>query len=150
MPRTAYQIDLPQAPATVFAYLADFKNDSSWRANVVEMKPLGQASDLGGIWSRQVEVRKVPGKVVESEAVITAFEPEQRIAVQRATGPIRPKATYRLEPNGTGTRLAFELDIALRGAAWLALPLVWLFMMLAIRPVLPKDFARLAERLGTT
>jgi len=112
------------------------------------MKPLGSAGDVGGVWSRQVEVRKVPGKVVETEAVITAFEPGQRLAVQRASGAIRPHAIYRLEPAGTGTRIAFELDIALRGATWLALPLVWLFMMLAIRPVLPKDFARLAERLA--
>ena len=143
MTRITYQIDIASPPSTVFAFLEDFSNDSKWRANVVEMKPLGEPGDRGGVWSRQIEVRKVPGRTVETEAVVTAYERDRLLSVRRATGAIRPEATYRLEPAAGGTRLSFELEIALSGATWLALPLVWTFATLAIRPVLPKDFARL-------
>jgi hypothetical protein len=147
MPRASYEIDISAPPAAVFAFLSDFSNDPKWRANVVQMKPLGRAEESGGVWSRQIEVRKVPGRTVESEAVVTAFEPGATLSVQRASGPIRPHAIYRLTPAGAGTRLHFELQIALTGAAWLAFPLVWLFVTLAIRPVLPKDFGRLKQLL---
>jgi hypothetical protein len=150
MPRIRYDHVIARAPAHVFSFLADFANDAKWRANVLEMKPLGKPDDLGGVWSRQIEVRKVPGKVIETEAVITACEPPRVLSVKRASGPIRPEAIYRLEPveDGKATRVSFELAIELDGAAWLALPFVWLFANLAIRPVVPKDFTRLAALLA--
>jgi hypothetical protein len=143
MPRVDGAIDIARPPADVFAYLANFNNDPTWRANVVEMRPLGSPADLGGVWSHQVEVRKVPGRLVESAAVITACEPARLLSIKRASGPIRPEATYRLAPSERGTRLSFDLTIALGGLTWLALPLVWLFLKLAVGPVLPKDLGRL-------
>jgi hypothetical protein len=147
MPRVSQEIEIARTPDAVFAFLADFANDPSWRANVVAMRPMGEPGDLGGVWSRQIEVRRVPGRAVESEAVVTVFEPPKALSVQRASGPIRPEAHYRLEPAGAGTRLSFRLEIALAGAAWVALPVVWLFMQLAIRPTLPGDLARLKRLL---
>jgi hypothetical protein len=150
MPRLTQEIDIARAPDVVFAFLADFANDPKWRANVIAMRPLGRPEDTGGVWSRQIEVRQVPGRTVESEAVVAVYDPPRTLSVKRAGGPIRPEATYRLEPsgpNGDGTRLTFRLEIPLAGAAWLALPAVWLFMRLAIRPVLPADLARLKHLL---
>jgi hypothetical protein len=148
MTRIARSIEIARPVADVFAYVADFANDVAWRANVIEMKPLGNESDaLGGRWSRQIEVRKVPGKIVESEAVVIEWERDAVIAVERASGPIRPRATYRFSPAGQGMRLDFELSIALRGASVLAWPLVQLFMLLAIRPAVPKDLQRVKQRL---
>lgn len=147
MPRAHREIEIARSPADVFTYVADFSNDVAWRSNVIAMKPLGAATDVGGIWSRQIEVRKVPGKTVETEAVITVFEPGQELIVQRASGPVRPAARYAMSPHGAGTRLTFELDVALRGATVLLFPLVWLFLALAIRPAVRKDLARLKERL---
>jgi hypothetical protein len=147
VPRLRHQVDLARTPDEVFAYLSDFGNDPRWRADVLAMKPLGQPGDPEGVWSRQIEVRRVPGRTVASEAVVTASEPGKALSVRRATGLIRPEARYRFEPYAGGTRLSFELEIALAGATWLLLPAVWLFMQLAIRPVLPKDLARLKRLL---
>jgi hypothetical protein len=147
MPRISQHIDIARLPEDVFAFLADFGNDSRWRANVLEMKPLGQPGDVGGIWSRQVEVRRIPGRAIESEAVVTASEPARLLSVRRATGPIRPEASYRLEPFNGGTRLTFKLEVALAGATWLILPLVWLLLMVVVGPALSGDLARLKEKL---
>ena len=147
MPRIGQQVDIARPPDEVFAFLSDFGNDSTWRANVLEMKPLGRSGDVGGVWSRQVEVRKVPGRVIESEAVVTASESGRRLSVRRATGPIRPEASYHLEPFDGGTRLSFVLEVPLAGMSWLALPLVWLFLALVVRPALPTDLARLKDLL---
>jgi hypothetical protein len=150
MPAVSATIDIARPPDAVFAYLADFANDATWRANVVEMRPLGRAEDPGGIWSRQIEVRRVPGRIVESEAVVTVFEPGRELAVRRATGPIRPEARYQLAPHPAGMRLSFRLEIDLTGAAWLALPVVWLFLHVAIAPMLPQDLARLKQVLESS
>jgi hypothetical protein len=147
VPRLRHQVDLARTPDEVFAYLSDFGHDPHWRANVLSMKPLGQPGDLGGVWSRQIEVRRVPGRTMESEAVVTVSEPGKALSVKRATGLIRPEARYRFEPYRGGTRLSFDLEVALAGATWLLLPAVWLFMELAIRPVLRKDLARLKRLL---
>ena len=143
MPSARFEIEILAPTETVFAFVSDFGNDPKWRSNVIAMKPLGRDSDLGGVWSRQIEVRKVPGRTIETTAVVTACEPGRIISVQRANGPVRPKATYQLSSTERGTRLTFELDISLAGATWLALPLVWLFLKLAIEPSLRTDFSNL-------
>lgn len=144
MPGVKFSVEVDRSPAEVFGFLADFSNDPRWRANVVEMIPLGRPSDaLGGIWSRQVEVRKVPGRQLRTEAVITAFEPPRRIAFRRADGPIRPEGTYVLGDLGGRTRLDFSIAVNLEGGARVIAPLVALMLAAVVRPALPADFGRL-------
>ena len=144
----SYEIRIARDPSDVFGVLANFENDVRWRANVVEMRPLGKVADLGGEWSRQTERRKVPGRVVETEAVITSFVPPFRLAVQRASGPVRPEAIYELSPDSSGgTKLHFRLDVVLAGWTWLLWPLLVLFLYVAVRPALPGDFERLRALL---
>jgi hypothetical protein len=150
MPAIDAHIHIARPPDAVFAYLADFSNDPHWRANVLAMRPLGNPQDLGGIWSRQVEVRRVPGRTVESHAAITTYAPPRELAVRRATGPIRPEARYRLTPQNGGTHLSFHLQIPLAGPSWLALPAVWLLLRLLVAPTLPQDLARLKQALETS
>lgn len=143
-----FSIEIDRPPAAIFRFLADFSNDPRWRANVVEMLPLGRPTDaLGGIWSRQVEVRKVPGRRLRTEAVITAFEPPRRIAFRRADGPIRPEGVYALSDLGGRTRLDFSIAVDLEGAARLLAPLVALLLAAVVRPALEGDFTRLKALL---
>lgn len=132
----------------VFAFLANFANDELWRAHVIEMRSSGAKEDAnGGVWSRQTEVRKVQGRLVETEAMVTAFDPPVRLAARRASGPVRPEAIYELRSTDSGTRLRFRLEVALAGITWLAWPLVMLFLFLTVRPALRSDFDRLRTLL---
>jgi hypothetical protein len=140
-------VGIKRSSEDVFAFLSDFSNDPQWRANVVEMRAIGVESELGGIWSRQVEVRKVPRRMVETVAIITSFEFPRRLTVQRASGPIRPAATYELEEHSGETLLRFRLDVSLTGMSILLRPLVALFLARIVRPSLDPDFGRLKEIL---
>jgi uncharacterized membrane protein len=142
-----HTVRIERSAQDVFTFLSDFSNDPEWRANVLEMRATGSSTAPGGIWSRQIEVRKVPGRTIETEAVITAFEPPGRITIQRASGPIRPVATYELEQQGAETMVRFRLGVSLQGIKILAWPLVALFLSLAVRPSLKPDFERLRNIL---
>ncbi len=145
--KLSHKVEISRQPEDVFAFLSDFSNDPRWRANVLEMRAIGTESALGGAWSRQIEVRWVPGRTIETEAVITAFEPPRLITVQRASGPIRPSAIYELARGGAGTILYFRLEVPLKGLKVLAAPLVALFLNLVVRPTLGPDFNRLKSIL---
>lgn len=114
------------------------------------MIPLGKPGDRGGVWSRQVEVRQVPGRQIRTEAVLTAFERPSRISFRRATGFVRPEGTYALVDLGGRSRLDFCLNVELEGARVLLAPLVTLLLFLVVQPTLPGDFARLRARLEAT
>jgi hypothetical protein len=141
--KLAHRVKIHRPPEEVFTFLSDFANDSKWRANVLEMRALGSQSAMGGVWSRQIEKRRVPGRTIETEAVITAFEPPTRLTVQRASGLIRPSATYEIEATDAGTILCFCLEIPTRRFGILAWPFVALFLHLVVRPGLGPDFERL-------
>jgi hypothetical protein len=142
-----YDVEIGRTPDEVFDFLADFSNDAKWRANVVEMVPLGSPQDAGGVWSRQIERRQVPGRIIETEAVITSFEPPRRLAVRRASGPVRPEAVYELSALDGRSRIDFRVEVELAGASLLLAPLVLLLLNAIVKPTLPGDFARLKQRL---
>ena len=150
MPSLRYSIDIRRPPQMVFDFLDDFANDVSWRSNVVEMVARGNPSDPMGKWGRHVERRQVPGRVIETEAVLTERNRPRRLAFQRAEGPIRPKGVYSLEPRGEGTHLDFEIEMQLDGGRVLLTPLIWILLNAVVRPALPGDFARLKQRLETS
>jgi carbon monoxide dehydrogenase subunit G len=150
MPTLRYSIDIRRPPEAVFDFLDDFANDVSWRSNVVEMVPRGNPSDPLGKWGRHVERRQVPGRIIETETVLTDRDRPRRLAFQRADGAIRPKGAYRLEPRGEGTHLDFELEVRLHGGRTLLAPLIWALLNAVVKPALPGDFARLKQRLETS
>lgn len=147
MPKASYSISIGRSPEVVFDYLDDFGNDQHWRANVVAMVPQGDEGSSLGIWGRQIERRKVPGRIIETEAELTDRTRPHRLAVRRASGPIRPEAIYELTPTASGTQLEFRVDVKLEGWAILMTPIVMLLLGLVVKPVLPADFGRLKRAL---
>jgi hypothetical protein len=145
MPAVHHAIEIARPAADVFAFIAEFANDPRWRANVVEMQPLGEATAPGGAWSRQREIRTVPGgRRVATDAVITLFEPPSCLEVQRASGPVRPQARYELTALAADrTRLELTLEVGLAGVTWLFWPAVVVFLYALVRPSMPADLGRL-------
>ncbi|HEU4349460.1 MAG TPA: SRPBCC family protein [Actinoplanes sp.] len=128
----------------VFRYLVEL-NDAQWRSSVLSMRLLSPSPD--GVGARHVEVRRVPGRTVETVAEVTVYEPNRRWAVRRAGGPVRPEVTYHLDPTPAGTRLRFTFDVAvLAGAARVLRPLVPLVRRLVYRGF-ASDLGRLKQRL---
>ena len=128
----------------VFGYLIEL-NEARWRSGVVAMRLTSES--YRGVGSTHVEVRRVLAWRIESPAEVVAYEPNRLWAVRRASGPVRPQATYAIEPEASGTRVAFGFDVpVLRGPALLLKPLARLaapHVEMAFR----KDLRRLKERL---
>jgi|SRR5215210_387021 len=105
------------------------------------------ADSYRGVGSTHVEVRRLLAWRVESPAEVVAYEPNRLWAVRRASGPLRPQATYTIEPEANGSRVAFEFGVpVLRGPARLLRPLTW-FAAPVVERSFRKDLRRLKGRL---
>src|ERR687883_634735 len=91
-------------PEEVFAYLVEL-NDARWRSGVAAMRLTSES--YRGVGSTHVEVRRLLVWRLESPAEVVAYEPNRLWTVGRASGPIRPQATYTIEPEAGGSRVGF-------------------------------------------
>lgn len=110
----------------VFAYLAELENLPRWNYAISETRRL--SAGPAGVGSRYLQVRSLPSPSEETLEV-TGFEPDRRLALDGAFGPLSGRATYELEPTADGTRLTNTMDLepstaALRVVAPLATPRV--------------------------
>ncbi len=126
----------------VFAGLEDFQSDHLWRAQVKEMRIT--SAHRTGLGASHIEVREMFGRTMESPASIVVYEPDKRFDVQRASGPIRPIASYRFADASGGTRLTLRLSVPLRGPSVLLAPIVALMVQLIARSI-PADLERLKK-----
>ena len=143
--RDRASIFVKRPPEEVFGYLIEL-NAARWRSGVVAMRLTSES--YRGVGSTHVEVRRVVAWRIESPAEVVAYEPNRLWAVRRASGPVRPQATYAtLLPEASGSRVAFGFDVPeLRGPALLLKPVARLaapHVEMAFR----KDLRRLKERL---
>ena len=99
----------------MFERLADFASHSSWRSEVVSTQLIGEI-ERGAKVVQSVSLQG-RGGVVELE--ITEFLPPERISF-RARGVPRGRGGFRLEPEGTGTRVNISATVELEGSAALA------------------------------
>ena len=60
-------------------------------------------------------MRDGAGRRVDADYLITAFEPNTRLAFKTTAGPVRPTGEYLLEEVDGGTRLTFALQAELGG-----------------------------------
>jgi hypothetical protein len=140
--RTSVIINRPVAE--VFAFTANFETDYLWRNGVIEMRKT--SPDPVRVGSTHLEVRKVPGKILESPAIITLYEPNRRVDFQRASGPVRPIGSYRYETVQGGTKLTFILSVPLEGVWKLTTPIIALLVRWVMSGA-DKEFARLKNLL---
>jgi uncharacterized protein YndB with AHSA1/START domain len=96
----------------VFAFVADGETAPRWRPGVLDVK-LVSGTGVGAAYRQGV---KGPGgRRIDADYVITAFEPNRRIAFQATAGPVRPTGEYRFEDLGGSTRLTMSLEASLSG-----------------------------------
>ncbi len=144
MPKAQYSITIHRPVSQVFAFMEDFQTDPLWRAHVLEMRIT--SAQRTGLGASHIEVREMFGKRLETPASIIGYERNQRLEVQRASGPIRPIASYLYEASADSTRLTLVLTVPFHGAALLLTPLIALLLGLIMRAV-PADFAKLKALL---
>ena len=112
MPAATNTTTIARPVDEVFAFVADGENATRWRPGVLDVK-LVSGSGVGAAYRQGV---KGPGgRRIDADYVITAFEPNRRIAFEATAGPVRPKGEYVFEDLGASTRVTMSLSAELSG-----------------------------------
>jgi carbon monoxide dehydrogenase subunit G len=87
----------------VWAFFQDWARYSEWNPGVTEVRQTSPGQmDVGGTF---VFVGKFLGRTFESNAVCTAYVPNERLATRTTSGPFLLEIDTRLEPADGGTRV---------------------------------------------
>ena len=103
----AVEIEKPQE--LVYALVRDLERAPEWQPSL-------ESVDVHA----GTEVRRVAGMRQEAKFLVVEDDPPRRFAVTSEGGRVSARATFDLEPHGDGTRVAFSIDVALRGVSRIA------------------------------
>ena len=137
-----HAIAISRSADRVFTYLAEL-HDAEWRSGVTGMRLLSDTAHAVG--ARHLEVRKLPGRTVESEAEVVEYERPSRIAFRRASGPVRPQVTYDVAPLGDE-----RCKVTAAMAVPVAPPLVGPVLRLVLEATLGRELPKLRTAVEAT
>jgi uncharacterized protein YndB with AHSA1/START domain len=105
----------------VFAFLAQFENVPQWNYAISETRKISIGSvDVG---ARYEQTRTLPTRS-EEQFEVTAYEPDQTLAIRGRFGPFPGRFRYDLEPMGNLTRLVNTVALEPSGLVSIAAPLL--------------------------
>ena len=108
MSRVQSSIVIDRPVAEVFAFAADYRNDSRWRAGVQEVRYL--SDEPVGVGIRQVETLAWMGRPVVTESMVSAYDPDREVAFESISGPYRVRGSRTFEAIDDRTRFTFALE----------------------------------------
>lgn len=118
--RFSQHIDRPRDE--IFAFMMDLRTASRWRNMVRRMEVVGGGPLQQG--SKILMTMDVMGHVVQLEAEVWRYEPPHRFGMRNTRQGVTGVFEYVLEPDASGTTVAFTCDIHPHGLMWLTLPLL--------------------------
>lgn len=105
----------------VYGFVSDPTNEPTWHTDVLEIRAAEESpTGVGSIWN--VTVQFMGRK--EYQVQLTALDPNRRVEITTTSGPLRPTATYLLEPASGGTRFTRCVDIPVDGPLRVLQPLM--------------------------
>jgi uncharacterized protein YndB with AHSA1/START domain len=122
MIRSSESIDIGSAPAEVFRYVSDLRNEPAWHVDITGVPADTPAEPEVG---RVVPVTFKPF-MGRTEGTFTALEvePGARIVYRADFAGLQPVITYVVEPAGTGARFTRAVEMQPHGLATLMVPLM--------------------------
>lgn len=116
MPHAEHHVTIAQPIETVFAYLADGRNNPQWRHGVLQIEPV---TARPGVGQRYRQVLQGPaGRAIDGDYEVTEHEPPRVLAFRVVAGPARPTGRFLLSAPAPGsTEVSFALDLTPGGFA---------------------------------
>jgi carbon monoxide dehydrogenase subunit G len=99
-------IEIAKPQELVYALVRDLERALEWQPSL-------ESVDVHS----GTEVRRVAGVRQEAKFFVVEDDPPRRFAIATEGGPVHARATFELEPDGDGTRVAFTMDFELHGRA---------------------------------
>lgn len=109
MTKVEYSVEIAAPLQEVFAFVSDPLNDPEWETALLSGQTLGsrEAAD-----SKLTNLRKLLlGPRFEATAEIAGLEPNSRIDVRGASGPLPFEGSWTFEPAGEGTKVTFTGEV---------------------------------------
>jgi uncharacterized membrane protein len=123
-------VHIERPPDEVFAFVGDAANNPRWRSNAVRTEWLDDGPMRVGRVGRQVS--RVLGREWAVEAEVVEWDPPRMVVWRTVQGPIDVRSRFRVESDGTGSRLTIGAEGGFTG------PLGPLLTRLAV-PKMVKD-----------
>ncbi len=120
MTKVEYSVEIAAPLQEVFAFVSDPLNDPEWETALLSGQTLGsrEAAD-----SKLTNLRKLLlGPRFEATAEIAGLEPNSRIDVRGASGPLPFEGSWTFEPAGEGTKVTFTGEVRGSGLSKAAKP----------------------------
>ena len=124
----------------VFSYWADLERSPEWSAPVIERRKLTPGPV--GVGTRCHAIDRFPGRRIEFDLEIAAFEPDRLMAATWFE-PMSGGWEARFTESGSGTRLAMQAEMNPSRVLRLLSPIMGLWAKRQMR----KDLALFKERL---
>ena len=128
-------------PARLWTCLTDPATLKQWIEDLVDDTPEDPAKTSGVGVVSTMRLRE-GGKIQSYRCVVTAWEPERRVALQMTGGSFGPGMAmdidYRITPEAQGCRLDYAVEVPLKGMFILIAPMIWLFSRINAHKALGK------------
>lgn len=115
-------VSIARAPADVFAFVADVRNDPRWHTDVLEAHlrgdgPIAQGSTF------DIKIKPAMG---ETGGTVTAteFDPPNRIVFDVRMGKLQPTTTFTVVAEAGGSRITRHIDMQPTGLMRVMAPLM--------------------------
>ena len=129
--------------AEVFAYATDWDKYPLWESDVLESRQLSDGPT--GVATTYRHVARFMGQRLETEGIVTAYEPGRRICFKTTKSSFPFSACQTFEDMNGATRATYTFEAELGGILRLMQPLT----MRMSRRTLEANYARLKVRLET-
>jgi uncharacterized protein YndB with AHSA1/START domain len=131
-----HSVTIPRPPEEVFPWLLEGDRVPQWTSNLERYEPEGAVGPGSKIRQRL----EVSGQTVDVTMEVIRYQPPREAQTRFSTNGVDIEATYRLAPDGAGTRLTQSLEAKARSlAARLIVP--------AVQPRLERKLIGDLERL---
>jgi hypothetical protein len=99
--RIVGSVDIDRPAGQVWAYVADYGNDPSWRAGVTQMRPSQPGPAQEGVTT--YELLRLLGRTFRTDATIDRVEPGRRLQWRAHDRQKRLEGSRLVEPTGPGS-----------------------------------------------
>lgn len=147
--RTHRQVSIACPPAALWRCLTEFELQKRWLTDLVDETPEDPAKTSGVGAASRMRIRE-GSKVNTYRSVVTAWEPNRRLAVRLTEGSFAPgmamDVTYTITAAPGGCLLDFDVEVPLKGILFkLMAPLIWIMSAANAR----RDLGKLATLAPT-
>ena len=106
-------VHIAQPVQRVFSYASDLSNNPQWQSNIIDVEQTSTGPFGPGATYRCVN--QFLGKQIETEGVISEYDPHKKFSFKFTSGPVTGESSFIFEAVADGTKFTTkgELDISL-------------------------------------